>query len=293
MLRRNQKTNNGDNISNKSQSDEIATLIQTKVLDEIKQELPAIISGCLQNLQDKKTAEETAVQRTLSQIASTFEEMKKDLQEIKNSQNFISAKFDELNDRIERNTSTGKSNEVMLEKQKAEINKLNTSLKDMTTKYEETDRISRLEMLEFHGIPKCDTEDAGKLVRELASTINVTIEDREIAHAYRKFSKNDSKPPPIVAKFCSRTVRNKIYQSRSNLRYADAHTSSTIPEPSKVFIVENLSEKNRDLFYKARLRKKEYNYLFLWTKNGKIFAQKSKETSTLQIKSEDDLEKMR
>lgn len=153
---------------------------------------------------------------------------------------------------------------------------------------DDIDRVSRLNLLEFNGVSTLEGEDVTSLVSEVCKLVNVSVTNNDFSACHRKFNNDRSKPAPILATFRSRTKRGEIYAARVKLRHA--HSSHTIQDPTKVFITENLTEKNGKLLYEARQLKKQHKWKHLWTKNGKVWIRSKMDGPSVQINNEYDLQ---
>nr|XP_039264091.1 uncharacterized protein LOC120339917 [Styela clava] len=101
---------------------------------------------------------------------------------------------------------------------------------------------------------------------------------------------NKKKPSPIIVKFVNRKTRHNILKNRRQLRTANFRTDfPQLPSSTKIFVVENLTDTNKDLFYKAKDLKVICGYKFLWTHNGRVLIKKNSMTKTIPIVTEDDL----
>ena len=58
------------------------------------------------------------------------------------------------------------------------------------------------------------------------------------------------------------------------------------------FINEHLSPKNREIFAKTQIRRKELNYKYIWSSNGNTFVRKKDGDSIITIKKLDDIDKL-
>lgn len=58
----------------------------------------------------------------------------------------------------------------------------------------------------------------------------------------------------------------------------------------RIFINENQTAQNKELFWKAKNAAKKYNYRFCWVVRGKIFMKKSENATAIQIKNSVTLE---
>ena len=72
--------------------------------------------------------------------------------------------------------------------------------------------------------------------------------------------------------------------STLNLGYSD---------DNNIYISESLTESYQELFKLCLKAKKDLRFDFIWTRNGRIFMRKDKETSAVLIKSIDELQELR
>ena len=103
----------------------------------------------------------------------------------------------------------------------------------------------------------------------------------------KKTQKQDM--PPIIVRFISRKKRNALFKARKNLKDAKFDFLSS----KGVFLNENLTPKNRQLLFHANKKRKDNQWQYLWTSNGRIFARKSDNSSAIQMKNECDIQKIK
>jgi len=96
-------------------------------------------------------------------------------------------------------------------------------------------------------------------------------------------------PPSIIVRFISRKKRNALFKARKNLKDAKFDFLSS----KGVFLNDNLTPKNRQLLFHANKKRKDNQWKYLWTSNGRIFARKSDNGSAIQIKNECDIQKIK
>ncbi|XP_077966362.1 uncharacterized protein LOC144419957 [Styela clava] len=218
---------------------------------------------------------------------SSINVIKDEVGEIKTSQEFIARKFDELNAKLStitvKNTRRIRQLESIVEELEEEIDIL-------TERQYDQERRSRLDNLEFHNIPYSRDEDCEKLIMKVAARINVPLQSSDISNCHRMSKENNKKPSPIIVKFVRRKTRHQILKNRRQLRSANFHEDfQHFTRSTRIFIIENLNDNNKDLFFKARDLKKECGYKYLWTHNGKVLIKKNEMTTTIPINNEDDL----
>jgi hypothetical protein len=155
------------------------------------------------------------------------------------------------------------------------------------------DQYLRRDCVEICGLPLSNNqEDTNDTVLQVAKAIGVDIAPSDISVSHRlpkrgvhgKSWNNQN----IIVKFVRRDVKEKFYHSRRNLKNVTAadfgyHVSI------KIFINENLSQKNKKLFSACLKFKKDHGYKFIWTQSGNIYLRKDGDNPRVHIKDLKDL----
>ena len=152
--------------------------------------------------------------------------LKTKIAQIKESQSFLSEKYDCLNE------DYNKLKKIYAE-QKAEITALKSESSDLKkTSIKEIEKIDNLEQygrrqnLEIAGVPVQDGEDTNAVVMEVAKLVDVDILPNHISTSHRlpkKISQNGNVTctPPIIVRFTNRDIRNEIYANCKKTRTLD------------------------------------------------------------------------
>jgi len=90
----------------------------------------------------------------------------------------------------------------------------------------------------------------------------------------------------IVVGFTSHRDKVKILDSRKIIRNLSPKNIGMEPEVS-IYIRENLTSKSSVLFKQARDFRNQYNYKFVWTKNGQIFLRKNESEKIINVANEE------
>ena len=220
--------------------------------------------------------------------------LKVELLELKSSQEFVCSKYESLKSEYEKLLQTNRKQEseiISLKEQSTALE--NKQIKD-TEKLDAVEQYGRRQNLEIKGVPIVYGEDTNKIVVEVAKSLNVDISTDDISTSHRlpvstKSEKNDdSTSTPIIVRFVSRDVRNKIYANRKLTRQLDMKKFG-IKGTTKLFINENLTLLRKRLFWKTKQKVKEAGYKYIWTSNGNIFVRKVDEANPIAVNSEKDL----
>lgn len=149
------------------------------------------------------------------------------------------------------------------------------------------EQYTRRNSLRIYGLPEKEGENTDDLILDFASNeldLNLTLESIDRSH--RLGRPNQSRGPrPIIVKFISYRIRQKIYKKRTSLRRRG----------NTIFVNEDLTAKRASLSKRAReLRKQRPNQIAnTWTSDGRIFIEESQALGghVRVINSEEDLVK--
>ena len=139
-----------------------------------------------------------------------------ELNEIKTSQEFINAKFEQLSKAIEDLQCQSE----FLKQENSQLKANATELSIRITQLEEDQEAQNLylhrDYLELHGIPIQPGEDTDKLVQNIGELVGTKIKDEDISISHRLPTRGD-RTPILIAKFTRRSVRDGLHKARRNL----------------------------------------------------------------------------
>jgi hypothetical protein len=154
---------------------------------------------------------------------------------------------------------------------------------------DEIQQYQRRDCLEITGIPTLPNDKPKNIVMELGATLGVLLNENDISTAHRL-------PPTrkiqdrIIVKFIRRDIREEIYKKRKvlNGKLTDclpsvkAEIGKSISQPTIIFINESLTAYRKRLSGKIHDYRRQHNYKFIWTANGKILL---RQTESLPVNS--------
>ncbi|XP_042142145.1 uncharacterized protein LOC121833113 [Ixodes scapularis] len=215
-------------------------------------------------------------------LKPVVESLKSAVTEVQKDVDFLSARYDSL-------LFTATTNSTAT----TELRKETTLLRSVVTEQsqtiehlkEELNDTSCLSNLEIHGLPHAPSENLVSVVGELAGKQGLeNFQPRDILAVHRLPSRRDG-PPVILVKLASVSLREQWLATRGKLRTLAAEGS--LP---KLFLNENLTRKNRELFWMVREKARFKQYQFTRVKNKKPFAKKLGTSSLVRIHRLADLE---
>ena len=150
-----------------------------------------------------------------------------------------------------------------------ENTQLKQDLKDAKSDFD--DRLNDLEQYDRRNSLRISTpwvesrdENTDAMVHEIAWNCGVSLPPWAIDRSHRVGKPKPNKPRDILVKFTGYRPREAVFNARANLGR------------SKIYINEDLTAKNSELFYKARCLKKQGKIDSAETRDGRLFVSKFK-----------------
>jgi hypothetical protein len=167
-----------------------------------------------------------------------------------------------------------------------ELENIKAENRDLQTKIEKIYQNEAKLMITVHGVP--NEMDSKSIVKKLGDLLKVDVRENQIVDIYRINTKKKQPTSPIVIKFSSQTPRD-LFIKRRKIRSLFTTDLGMDGAKNQVFVNEYLTKKTIELLYKARDLKKNYDYEFVWAKNGIVYAREHKNTESIKIENDKTL----
>ena len=161
------------------------------------------------------------------------------------------------------------ANETRIKTLETENTQLKQDLKDAKSDFD--DRLNDLEQYDRRNSLRISTpwvesrdENTDAMVHEIAWNCGVNLPPWAIDRSHRVGKPKPNKPRDILVKFTGYRPREAVFNARANLGR------------SKIYINEDLTAKNSELFYKARCLKKQGKIDSAETRDGRLVVSKFK-----------------
>ena len=218
-----------------------------------------------------------------------------ELAEVIESQDFISQQYEKLKCEYNNLVKISKTQEAEIKDIKSHSTELEESDKKEQDKVDSLEQYGRRNNLEIVGVPYKEGENTNKIAMEVCKLIDVDITQDQISTFHRLQTKKRTNEkiisPPIIVRFISRDVRNKVLSNRKLIRSADMK-KFCINGIENLYVNENLTKFRKKLFRSAKHKAKSNGFRFYWTANGNVFVRRSEESTPILIKNENDLLKI-
>ncbi|KAJ8719239.1 hypothetical protein PYW07_016795 [Mythimna separata] len=225
--------------------------------------------------------------RFASMESSIIKSLSAQNQEMKESLNYLSAKYDEV-------LSTYKSLQQ-------ENNFFKSHIKTLESKLEQFEVNARSSMVELRNVPGSGTETKESLIevaKKIGMLIEIPVGDSDLRDVIRMKLKN-KELGPVSIDFTSVIKREKFLKAtksfnKNNIDQRLSTSSLSLDGPNKpIFVSESLTASARRLHYLARMFAKDHNYEHCWTSFGKVFLKRRSNETRLRISCEEDIEKLK
>ena len=190
------------------------------------------------------------------------------------------------------------------------VNAINNRQVETELQLDQLEQYGRRENLEIHGIPVTKNENTRRIVKDLAISLNVKLDDTHISTCHRmpplqtpKSTKRKShtgtsrsgnissaQHPAIIVRFSNRDKRNELYGKRKLLNKIKCGKINSSLDSTQ--IRENLTAYRKMLLNEAVKAKKLLNFKFIWTSQGRIRLRKDSESRIINVNSLSDLSKI-
>ncbi|XP_075210788.1 uncharacterized protein LOC142318134 [Lycorma delicatula] len=240
---------------------------------------------------------ETAVQRnnfTLDDVMSAINELKRAqkrmISDMNESSDLLHKKIDDNSKIIADQTLKLVEYVQKIENLTAKNHNLRQQVKQLEFRLEDVEQYSRKSMIEIHGIPKKDDEDVVDTIKKVGDVIGFQITDEMIDACHRLPGKNNMSDGIIVKFVRRRDKENFMKKKRDKKLITTLNMGFTTDTP--VYINESLCPPRRRLYALARQAKKYKGYKYIWLRDGKILMRKNEKDKIVQIRNEEDLNKL-
>lgn len=217
---------------------------------------------------------------------SELRELRTEIRELQESINFINAKFEDMkqtfDEALGEREALKKENEGLREGCK----KNESLIEQLQMRAVQCEQYSHRSNIEIKGLVQNDNENVSELVGKIGDVIGkpTAADNVEACHRVPTWEEGKS---DVVVQFRSRQKRDAVLAKarKSRIRNRDVGMANE----TQVYLNEHLCPPLKRLFSLAIAKKRECQWRYLRTRNGKIFARKAEQSPVAHIVSESDL----
>lgn len=253
---------------------------------EFSPSVAAFIEDLFSSFSTKMEKRFEALHVSVNQIADQNCDMQKSL-------SFMNEKYDHLLEKLKT-----------LEEERLNDKRTIRTLED---KIELLERRSRATAVEIRNTPRIFQQnnrletktDLCEIIKNMAKTVNCSLQESDIRDVYRILSKNETSRPIILdlnSVIKKEALLNAIKEFNRNKGKGEKLNTShlNLPGTSKpVYVSEALTYKMQKLFFVAREFAKEYNFTYCWTSRGVVYLRKDEKQPYIRVENEKELQSLK
>lgn len=239
-----------------------------------------LCADCQESVPEKSGME----QRIQHVIESQFKALKHDLGELKDSQNFLSAKYEEVCKKLDEVLQY----KVKLNKLEDEIKIKNDIIDNLSSRLVQLEQYQRNRNIELRDVHQTENENTENIVLKYAEKIDVKLEKNDIEACHRLPNRIGRKQA-IIVQFASRKKRDEFLSKKKTI----VTNKDLIGQGnSRTYMGENLSPYYKNLLWKTKQVAREHDYKFVWFWKDRILVKQNETSVTVTINNEKDIQKM-
>jgi Baculovirus FP protein len=216
---------------------------------------------------------------------------------IQSSQDFLSAKFDNL---MEQFSALKEENAGLTERLKHLEMKCVSLENTVYTMEREADSAKREKLagnLIIHGVPCSSDEVPTQIVLDIATTLGYSLGEESILSCSRltNSSKQTTSKAPLMVKFSNPAMKRELvsrFRKKKILLLSDVYNNYPRDDRVKISLRDDLTLLQRTLYKEAKNIQQIFQLRFAWMKDGDIFVRKEENTKVYAINSKTDLLKV-
>lgn len=247
----------------------------------------------------KKTSSTSSESKTNnSDVIKLIEELRREnenyKQEVLKKLELFEQSLQFTSDLVEKSNETNKNVQEEL-KQIKELNKKlleeNSSLQLKVSKLEndiiDLQQYSRRQNVEISNLPEVPNEKMDEVKMNIMNALGVDL-SKNLTIVHRVPTTKKEKIKPIIMQFDSVASKSEFMKA-AKLKKITADAVNSCFEKLPVYINDHLCPDLKKLLYDCKVFKRQNDFKYCWSKNGKIFLRKTEGSKIYRIKCNSDL----
>lgn len=232
---------------------------------------------------------EMAKSMTDRESRGEIRELRAEMKSLTESVKFMSDEFEDMKKRLREATEEREALRKSNEELRAKCKENENVIQQLQKRVVQSEQYSRRSNIEIRGLVEQDNEDVAELVGKIGDVLGepITSSDIEVCH---RVPTREAGKSNVVVQFRSRQKRDSVLEKARKARVRNNQVG--IPDDARVFVNEHLCPTLKRLLSLALARKRECQWRFVWTRNGKVLARKTEASGVIHIASEADLQKI-
>lgn len=224
-----------------------------------------------------------------SESRSELQDLRAEIKEMMRGVEFMEKEFEAMKKQLAAERNERLSLKQENEKLKAKCKDNESKIEELHKRLVQCEQYSRRSNVEIKGLVEAQNEDVTGLVSRIGEVIGEPISADDIEVCHRVPTREEGKSN-VVVQFKSKSKRDVVLEKARKNRIKNSNVG--ISNEGAIFVNDHLCPFLKKLLAQAIAKKREKQWRFVWTRNGRIYARKSEASDSVRIQSERDLEKI-
>lgn len=220
---------------------------------------------------------------------SDLRELRAEMKQMKEGLEFMEKQFETMKQQLMEGRTERESLRKENERLKAKCSENESVIVELQKRVVQGEQYSRRSNVEIKGLVEMENENITSLVGKIGDVIGEPISASDIEVCHRVPTREQGKTNVIV-QFKSKQKRDLVVEKARKNRIRNR--SVGITSEAQIFVYEHLCPTLKRLLAQAVAKKRENQWQFVWTKNGRIFARKTQSSQVVRIETDSDLGKI-
>lgn len=221
------------------------------------------------------------------QIKQSVTKLENEMESIKTSQQFISDEFEAIKTIISDHKDDIVSLKNEVKTVKADCITTQHNLEELNFELNALKQANLEGHLLISNVIKAAEEDLRPLLQSIFSLLNIKCDAEDILSVRRLSSTNQSGIQPIIVRFASLSMKEKIMKAARQRPINCDEIGLGVRQ--RIYFNHHLTPANQRLLGAARKYKRQHNFMFVWYANGEIFLRKDENSRACKITDIRDL----
>uniref|UniRef100_A0A8D9E5F7 PHD-type domain-containing protein n=1 Tax=Cacopsylla melanoneura TaxID=428564 RepID=A0A8D9E5F7_9HEMI len=226
-------------------------------------------------------------------LKSSEEKASKKFVEFEKALSYYGDKVDDAHDTVKKLEQKIVLLEKRVQKSENENQEMKTRMRNMEIQLNEREQKDYNNQVEIVGVKdkNCNAEQVFSKIMDKAGFTSGEIQFKTEKYTTKG---GDGRPEKTSIKvmFRSQDDRNKVLTKIKREKVYTKLENSVNSDSSPISVNESLCPYYKKLFFEAKRIKREKNFAFLWTKDGRILLKKTVDSNTIRLSCMDDLGKI-
>lgn len=227
------------------------------------------------------------IQNSITDMKREIKKLSTEVDEVKQSQNFINAEFEQFKSGLSKITDEMKKTTIDVASLKSGHAEISSQLATMEQDLNFIQQGQLSNNLLISNVIKTADEDLCAILGKICEVLEIELLERDVLVITRLATRNTKQIEPILVQFANRYVKDRIISVAKTASLSCQNIGFTIDQ--RIYFNHHLTAYNQALLQYVRAYKRRHGYKFAWFSKGYIYIKRDENSTAQRIISRDDM----